>query len=230
MELLKKTAKINLLIFCLVALQGALFAQDRKTEEPKKDQTETKKQKRNDDLDQWTEEFFNGKSKYKGKHLFSDLKVTGAGGGPLFFYGYGDSLKDVGGAGGRGYAILNDSWRFGGIGFGFSNDFYNDDENTGGGAGGLYNSFMLRMDPVIVGIGGAFGAAGYGTVDKTKTGDARSDGDAYFWAMPMLETEIRLFEWASMSIYGGYAFFIGKKTAPEIDHLQVGIMFTFGRF
>lgn len=166
--------------------------------------------------------------KNEGGYIFQSAERTGGGGGAFVLYGNGTGFKDVVLWGGRGYALLNDRWRIGGLGAAFKSTKAGHEQKAGG-MGGLMLQHLWRFDPVIVGAGLTLGGAGFGETYE-ENGVEKQRGDGYFFAYPQLELEVRFFKNVSMSVLGGYTYFKGRDSAPDISNANIGIAFTFGKF
>ncbi len=161
-----------------------------------------------------------------GRYLMAD--ITGYGGSLFALYGNGSSLNDTASVGLRGFVHFGNAFRLGAIGTmtGRTNTGNNTREMTG--SLGIFGEFLLRFDPLIIGLGVKAAGAGYSSHDRGTQVSGTSYG--YFNAMPFAELEMRLFEWVSLSIYGGYDYFVGNSASPNVSQPVVGVAVTFARY
>lgn len=170
--------------------------------------------------------FGGGEEKDTG-YLFSGQTITGGGGGPFFMYASSSYWKDSLISGGRGYALVNDDFRFGGMGMGMVPTASGN--RSGAGFGGLWLQYLSRQDPFIFGFGLTTGAGGFG--EEAASGKESGPAYAYFVAYPHLELELRLLKWMSFSLTGGYSFWVpADSAAPKLSNAAIGFAFTFGKF
>lgn len=161
-----------------------------------------------------------------GKYLFED--ISGYGGSLLFMYGNGSSMNDTMSFGVRGFVHFGNAFRFGAIGTMTGRTNFSSSTRETSGSVGLFGEYLLRFDPFIIGLGVKAAGAGYGTHDRT----TRMSGTkyAYFNAMPFAELEFRLLEHVSLSVYGGYDYFIGNTGSPNISQGVGGFAVTLARY
>lgn len=161
-----------------------------------------------------------------GHYLFESM--TGYGGSLIALYGNGSSLNDTASVALRGFVHFGNAFRLGAIGTmtGRTNFSSNVRESTG--SFGFFGEYLLRFDPLIVGLGLKAAGAGYGSHDRT----TRTSGTkyAYFNAMPFAEVEVRLLEHLSLSVYGGYDYFIGNAGSPNVSQATAGLAITLARY
>jgi|GEM_PF-5555610 len=161
-----------------------------------------------------------------GKYLFED--INGYGGSLLFMYGNGGSMNDTMSFGVRGFVHFGNAFRLGAISTMTGRTNFSSSTREISGSVGLFGEYLLRFDPFIIGLGVKAAGAGYGTHDRT----TRMSGTkyAYFNAMPFAELEFRLFEHVSLSVYGGYDYFIGNAGSPDISQGVGGLAVTLARY
>ena len=161
-----------------------------------------------------------------GKYLFED--INGYGGSLLFMYGNGGSMNDTMSFGVRGFVHFGNAFRLGAIGTMTGRTNFSSSTRETSGSVGLFGEYLLRFDPFIIGLGVKAAGAGYGTHDRT----TRVSGTkyAYFNAMPFAELEFRLLEHLSLSVYGGYDYFVGNAGSPNISQAVGGLAITLARY
>ena len=161
-----------------------------------------------------------------GKYLFES--VTGYGGSLMGLYGYGSPMNDTASFALRGFAHFGQSFRLGAIGtmIGRTNSPTSIREMVGGF--GLFAEYLLRLDPFIVGLGVKAAGAGYSSHNPETR--VRGTSYAYFNAMPFLELEFRLLEMVSLSIYGGYDYYLGNSSSPNVSQGTAGLAVTIARY
>ncbi len=161
-----------------------------------------------------------------GKYLFED--INGYGGSLLFLYGNGSTMNDTVSFGVRGFVHFGNAFRLGAIGTMTGRTNFSSSTRETSGSVGLFGEYLLRFDPFIIGLGVKAAGAGYGTHDTT----TRTTGTkyAYFNAMPFAELEFRLLEHVSLSVYGGYDYFIGNSGSPNVSQAVGGLAITLARY
>ncbi|MFO1469555.1 MAG: hypothetical protein U1F27_00785 [Turneriella sp.] len=161
-----------------------------------------------------------------GKYLFED--INGYGGSLLFLYGNGSSMNDTISFGVRGFVHFGNTFRLGAIATMTGRTNFSSSTRETSGSVGLFGEYLLRFDPFIIGLGVKAAGAGYGTHDTT----TRTSGTkyAYFNAMPFAELEFRLLEHVSLSVYGGYDYFVGNSGSPNISQGVGGVAITLARY
>ena len=161
-----------------------------------------------------------------GKYLFED--INGYGGSLLVMYGNGSSMNDTMSFGVRGFVHFGNAFRLGAIGTISGRTNFTSSTRETSGSVGLFGEYLLRFDPFIIGLGVKAAGAGYGTHDRgTRTSGTKY---AYFNAMPFAEMEFRLLEHLSLSVYGGYDYFVGNSGAPNISQAVGGLAITLARY
>lgn len=161
-----------------------------------------------------------------GKYLFED--INGYGGSLMFMYGNGSSLNDTMSFGLRGFVHFGNNLRLGAIGTMTGRTNFSSTTREMTGSLGVFGEYLLRFDPFILGFGVKAAGAGYSTHDRT----TRVSGTkyAYFNAMPFAEAEFRLLEHLTLSVYGGYDYFVGNSGSPNISQAVGGFAVTLARY
>lgn len=163
-----------------------------------------------------------------GKYLVEE--PAGYGGSLLLLYGNGGSLSDTASAGLRGFMHLGSAMRLGAIGT-MSWKTNNGNPNTNwemAGSLGLFGEYLLRFDPLIFGLG--VKAAGGWHMSHDRNVNMSGTSYMYFNGMPFAEIEVRLTEYISTSLYGGYDYFLGNSGSPNISQGVVGLAITLAKF
>lgn len=161
-----------------------------------------------------------------GKYLVEE--PAGYGGSVLLSYGNGGSLSDTASAGLRGFMHLGNAMRLGVIG---TMSWKTSNGNTNremASSLGLFGEYMLRFDPLIFGLGVKAAGGWYMSHDRNVNMSGASY--TYFNAMPFAEVEVRLTEYLSASLYGGYDYFLGNSGSPNISQGVVGFAITLAKF